>query len=31
MKITGEVLGLKELEAQLAKVAGVTKGKVLTI
>ena len=29
MKITGEVLGLKELEAQLAKVAGATKGKVL--
>ena len=29
MKITGQVLGLKELEAQLAKVAGATKGKVL--
>lgn len=29
MKITTEVLGLKELEKQLEKVAGATKGKVL--
>ncbi len=29
MKITGQVLGLKELEKQLQKVAGATQGKVL--
>ena len=29
MKITADVLGLKELDKQLAKVAGATKGKVL--
>ena len=29
MKITANVLGLKELDKQLAKVAGATQGKVL--